>query len=105
MLHRRFLLKVRKHHKYRQSKEAGLDASTNILSFQGFIHQFASPGGPLALDRWLLSSLSMYSFSLAAMIIHMDSMNSLEDPNTSDFAGTRAGVAALEESCKNWIRS
>jgi len=47
----------------------------------------------------------MYSFSLAAMIIHMDSMNSLEDPNTSDFAGTRAGVAALEESCKNWIRS
>ncbi|PVH83663.1 hypothetical protein DL98DRAFT_569426 [Cadophora sp. DSE1049] len=103
MLHRKILMKTKEHPEYRESKEAGLDASMTLLSFQGLIHQAASSGGPFALDRWLLSSLSIYSFLLAAMIIYMNAMNDIEDPHGTDHAEIQAGVAALDISRKNWV--
>lgn len=102
MLHRKFLMKVGEHPEYQYSKQAGLDASMKLLHRQGLIHQAASPGGPLALDRWFLSSLSTHSFLLAAMIIYLNVMNGIKDSRSTNPTEIQAGVDALEMSRNNW---
>ncbi|KAF4625975.1 hypothetical protein G7Y89_g12188 [Cudoniella acicularis] len=102
MLHRKFLMKAREHSEYQYSKRAGLDASMKLLHRQGLIHQAASPGGPLPLDKWFLSSLSTHSFLLAAMIIYLNVMNGIQDPRSTDQTEIQAGVEALEVSRNNW---
>ena len=102
MLHRKFLMKVREHPEYQYSKQAGIDASMKLLHRQGLIHQAASPGGPLALDRWFLSSLSTHGFLLAAMIIYLNVMNGIKDPRSTNPTEIQAGVDALEMSRNNW---
>ncbi|CZR59735.1 uncharacterized protein PAC_09629 [Phialocephala subalpina] len=93
MLHRKFLMKAREHPEYQYSMQAGLDASMKILHRQGLIHQAASPGGPLALNRWFLSSLSTHSFLLAAMIIYLNVMNGIKDPNSTNPTEIQAEAA------------
>jgi hypothetical protein len=102
MLHRKFLMKAWEHPEYYYSKEAALDASMKLLHRQGLIHQAASPGGPLALDRWFLSSLSTHNFLLAAMIIYLNVMNGIKDSRSTNSIEVQTGVEALEMSCKNW---
>jgi hypothetical protein len=102
MLHRKFLMKAREHPEYQYSKQAGLDASMKLLHRQGLIHQAAAPGGPLALDRWFLSSLSTHNFLLAAMIIYLNVMNCIKDPHNTNPTEIQAGIDALETSHKNW---
>ncbi|KAE9366770.1 hypothetical protein N431DRAFT_417640 [Stipitochalara longipes BDJ] len=102
MLHRKFLMKAWNHPEYQYSKEAALDASMKLLHRQGLIHQAASPGGPLALDRWFLSSLSTHNFLLAAMIIYLNVMNGIKDQQSTNPTEIQAGVKALEMSRKNW---
>lgn len=102
MLHRKFLVKIKEHPEYQYSKQAGLDASMKLLHRQGLVHQAASHGGPLALDRWFLSSLSTHSFLLAAMIIYINVMNGIKDPHSTNSTEIQAGVDALEMSRSNW---
>jgi hypothetical protein len=102
MLHRKFLMKAREHPEYQYSKQVGLDASMKILHRQGLIHQAASPGGPLALDRWFLSSLSTHNFLLAAMIIYLNVMNGIKHPRSTNPREIKAGLDALEMSRNNW---
>ncbi|KUJ17518.1 uncharacterized protein LY89DRAFT_583987 [Mollisia scopiformis] len=102
MLHRRYLAKVSEHPEYQYSKQAGLDASMKLLQRQGLIHQAASPGGPLALDRWFLSSLSTYTFLLAAMIMYLNVMNSIRDQLRTSSFEILEGIDALETSRNNW---
>jgi hypothetical protein len=83
MLHRKFLMKAREHPEYQYSKQVGLYASMKLLHSQGLIHA-ASPGGPLALDRWFLSSLSTHNFLLAAMIIYLNVMSGIKDPRSAN---------------------
>jgi len=102
MLHRKFLMKAWEHPEYQYSKDAALDASMKLLHRQSLIHQAASPGGPLALDRWFLSSLSTHNFLLAAMIVYLNVMNGVKDPHSSNSTEIQEGVDALEMSRKNW---
>jgi hypothetical protein len=102
MHHRKFLMKARDHPEYQYSKQAGLDASMKILHRQGLIHQAASPGGPLALDRWSLPTLSTHNFLLAAMIIYLNVMNGIKDPRGTNPTEIHTGVDALEMSRNNW---
>lgn len=102
MLHRKFLMNAREHPEYQYSKQAGLDASMKLLHRQGLIHQAASPGGPLALDRWFLSSLSTHGFLLAAMIVYLNVINNIKDPGSTNLTEIQAGVDALEMSRNNW---
>jgi len=102
MLHRKFLMKTWEHLEYQYSKEAALDASMKLLHRQGLIHHAASPGGPLALDRWFLSSLSTQNFLLAAMIIYLNVMTAIKDLRSINSIEIQAGVEALEMSRKNW---
>jgi hypothetical protein len=98
MFLRKFLMKAREHSEYQYSKQARLDASMKILHYQGLIHQAASPGGPLSLDRWFLSSLSTHNFLLSAMIICLNVMNDIKDPRSTNPAEIQSGVDALEMS-------
>jgi hypothetical protein len=102
LLHRSFLMRDTKHEEYQYSKHAGLDASIKLLHCQGLIHQAASPGGPLALDRWFLSSLSTHGFLLAAMIIYLNLMNGIKDPGSTNEAEIQSGIDMLEMSRNNW---
>ena len=56
------------------SKVAGLDASIQLLRCQASIHEAASPGGPLARDRWFFSTLSLHNFLVANMIVYLSIM-------------------------------
>jgi hypothetical protein len=102
MLHRKFLMKAGEHPKYQYSKQAGLDAAMKLLYRQGLIHQAASPGGPLPLDRWFLSSFSTPNFLLAAMIVYVNVMNDIKTSHITNSTEIQAGVDALEMSRNNW---
>ena len=47
------------------------DASMKMLMIQVDLHQKAEPGGQLHEERWMLSSLNMADFFLAAMILSL----------------------------------
>lgn len=64
MLHRKYI--ATEHY----SKKVAVEAAMELLSYQSSIHQAALPGGPLALNRWFLSSLSVHDFLLAGMIVY-----------------------------------
>ncbi|PVH77143.1 hypothetical protein DL98DRAFT_463996 [Cadophora sp. DSE1049] len=74
MLHRKFLLMQKANPEFGYSKVAGLDASIQLLRCQASIHEAASPGGPLARDRWFFSTLSLHNFLVANMIVYLSIM-------------------------------
>lgn len=74
MLHRKFLLMQKTNPEFGYSKVAGLDASIQLLRCQASIHEAASPGGPLARDRWFFSTLSLHNFLVANMIVYLSIM-------------------------------
>jgi hypothetical protein len=102
MLHRKFLMKAGEQPEYRFSKQAGLDAAMKLLHRQSLIHQAATPGGPLPLNRWFLSSFSTPNFLLAAMIVYVNVMNVIKNSHHTNSAKIQAGVDALEMSRNNW---
>ncbi|KAE8449158.1 hypothetical protein EG329_008542 [Mollisiaceae sp. DMI_Dod_QoI] len=102
MLHRKFLMKASEHPQYQYSKQAGLDAAMKLLRRQGLVYQAASPGGPLALDRWFLSSFSTHNFLLAAMIIYLNVMTGIKDPRSTNPTELQIGIDTLEMSRNNW---
>jgi hypothetical protein len=104
MLHRKYIATEP------YSKKVAVDAAMELLSYQSSIHQAALPGGPLALSRWFLSSLSVHDFLLAGMIVyssvtqlakgcpseHGSSLDELQ-PSSDEM------VAALQKSHAVWI--
>ncbi|KAG0650930.1 Fusarisetin A cluster transcription factor fsa6 [Hyphodiscus hymeniophilus] len=102
MLHRKFLLKAREYPEYQYSKQAGLDASKKLIHRQALVHRAASPGGPLPLDQWFLSSFSTHRFLLAAMIIYLNVMSDIKDPYSTHQADIQASLDMLEMSRDNW---
>lgn len=69
VLHRRFILSEVDSHRVEHSRRACAEAALEILARQADIHQASQPGGRLYDDRWMMSSLTVHDFLLAAMVI------------------------------------
>jgi hypothetical protein len=54
------------------SRRACAEAALDILARQADLHRAARPGGRLHEDRWMLTSLTVHDFLLAAMVLCLD---------------------------------
>lgn len=91
VLHRKYLVGTQdqdnEHPEYEYSITAGINAAMQLLDIQQQTYEAAQPGGVLARDRCFPSSLSMHDFLLAAMIVYMRMMKSLEKERSGQGKG------------------
>lgn len=108
MLHRNYATYGENTPEYRFSKKEALDSSMELLSGQAMTYEAATPGGPLANDRWVLSNLSTHDFLLAAMLICMEvlkaiknglNVDNINEPSNQDLHSL---VGSLEKSHVVW---
>jgi hypothetical protein len=98
------------HPEFTYSKTAAIDASMQLLHCQAMIHEAVIPGGPLAQDRWFLSSITLHDFLLAAMIVYMSILQSSRE-GRGDFQTDTASekrrrmINALKKSHAIWNAS
>jgi hypothetical protein len=71
ILHRRYLMKEKENTEYSYSRKVAIDASRELLRIQSEVHDAAQPGGSLAKDLWIISSLAMHDLLLAAVVIYL----------------------------------
>lgn len=72
VLHRKYLTYDRVEEAYAYSRKTCVDAAVAILNHQADLHHASQPGGQLYDDRWMLLSLTLHDFLLAAMILCLD---------------------------------
>ncbi|KAF4636153.1 hypothetical protein G7Y89_g1939 [Cudoniella acicularis] len=72
VLHRKYLSFERGNPAYNYSRKSCTDSARLILNHQAEVHFTCQPGGRLFKDRWMPSSLILYDFLLAVMIICLD---------------------------------
>ncbi|PTB44834.1 hypothetical protein M441DRAFT_129504 [Trichoderma asperellum CBS 433.97] len=109
VLHRRFILSEVDSHRVEHSRRACAEAALDILARQADIHQASQPGGRLYDDRWMISSLTVHDFLLAAMVICLHLSVCLRRTSSNPLAPrkTDGGLAereyrALEKSQQIW---
>lgn len=78
MLHRRYLTEPKGNGEFDFSKNVVIDTSMGILRLQALVHEAFLPGGPLCQDRWFLTALSMHDFLVAAMIVYLSLIQTLD---------------------------
>ncbi|RKK46624.1 hypothetical protein BFJ67_g8175 [Fusarium oxysporum f. sp. cepae] len=71
VLHRQYLTD-RQDGRFAFSRKASLDAAERLLERQAEIHQITLPGGLLHDKKWMITSLTLSDFTLAAMVICLD---------------------------------
>ncbi|RKK83967.1 hypothetical protein BFJ69_g2269 [Fusarium oxysporum] len=71
VLHRQYLTD-RQDGCFAFSRKASLDAAERLLERQAEIHQITLPGGLLHDKKWMITSLTLSDFTLAAMVICLD---------------------------------
>ncbi|KAF5597613.1 transcriptional regulatory [Fusarium subglutinans] len=71
VLHRQYLTD-RQDSKLTFSRKALLDAAERLLERQAEIHQMTLPGALLYDKKWMITSLTLSDFTLAAMVICLD---------------------------------
>lgn len=98
VLHRRFILSEVDSHRVEHSRRACAEAALDILARQADIHQASQPGGRLYDDRWMISSLTVHDFLLAAMVICLHLSVCLRRTSSSPLAPGKAdgGLAERE---------
>lgn len=72
ILHRQFLARGRMDKRFEYSRKTCLDAATQVLKHQWDIHCETQQGGRLVKDRGMITSLSIYDFLLADMILCLE---------------------------------
>lgn len=108
VLHRRYIRYEHQDAKFETSRRFCVEAALEILARQVDLHQAFQPGGRLHEDQWMLSSLTIHDFLLAAMVICLDISVRLESQTTA-FVDERADhgfvsreIAALKTSQRIW---
>jgi hypothetical protein len=71
VLHRQHLTD-RQDSRFAFSRKASLEAAERLLERQAEIHQITQPGGLLHDKKWMITSLTLSDFTLAAMVICLD---------------------------------
>ncbi|OQE87078.1 hypothetical protein PENNAL_c0020G06106 [Penicillium nalgiovense] len=89
VLHRRYIRYEPQDAKFEASRRFCVEAALEILARQADMHQAFQPGGRLQEDQWMLSSLTIHDFLLAAMVICLDLSVRLES-HTTAFVDERA---------------
>lgn len=72
ILHRKYISHERSNPRYDYSRKTCIDAALKILQHQAEIYVACQPGGQFHNDKWMLSSLALHDFLLAAMITCLD---------------------------------
>lgn len=97
VLHRRFITSDVDSHRAEHSRRACAEAALEILARQADIHQASQPGGRLFDDRWMISSLTVHDFLLAAMVICLHLSVSLRRTSSPFTLGKSDGGLAERE--------
>jgi hypothetical protein len=97
VLHRRFITSEVDSHRVEHSRRACAEAALDILARQADIHQASQPGGRLYDDRWMMSSLTVHDFLLAAMVLCLHLSVSLRRTSRPFTAGKNDGNLAERE--------
>ncbi|KAF4429659.1 transcriptional regulatory [Fusarium acutatum] len=71
VLHRQYLTD-RQDSRFAFSRKASLEAAERLLERQAEINQLTLPGGLLHDKKWMITSLTLSDFTLAAMVICLD---------------------------------
>ncbi|KAF4945170.1 hypothetical protein FSARC_14494 [Fusarium sarcochroum] len=71
VLHRQYLTH-RQNNRFAFSRDACLEAAERLLERQTEMHQITQPGGQLHDMKWMVTTLTMSDFTLAAMVICLD---------------------------------
>jgi hypothetical protein len=72
VLHRRYINCDAASVRFERSQQACVEAALRILARQADLHRACAPGGRLYEDRWMMASLPIQDFLLAAMVLCMD---------------------------------
>lgn len=108
MLHRKFVLKEDKTDQYSYSKKSALDASMELLRCQAMSYDATLDGGPLAQNRWIMSTLAVHDFLLASMIVSLNIVQTAKEKSekSNDHSEVEGRmVEALERSYHIFIAS
>jgi hypothetical protein len=101
MLHRKYFALAEYDRRYVHSRKEALNASMQLLWGQSMTYDAAVlPGGPLANDKWFLSTLATHDFLLAAMIVFIRIMQIIQlGQDQSEVPGM---ISVLERSHLAW---
>ncbi|KAJ9295782.1 hypothetical protein DTO271G3_5805 [Paecilomyces variotii] len=106
VLHRPYLSTETSNAQYDFSRHAAVDAALVILHRQDELHETSQPGGRLYEDRWMISSLTLHDFLLAAMVVCLTLSLGLKSPSESSWASrghnSEDQLNALEKSKRIW---
>ncbi len=106
VLHRRFLSHEKSNPEFDYSRKTCISAALEILKQQADMYYAYQPGGVFHGDSWMLSSLSLHGFLLAAMIISLslyESHHKLAETNEEGLISWAKRYEALSLSHKIWI--
>lgn len=106
VLHRKYLSHDRANPKFDYSRKTCTEASLQILKYQAELQTACQPGGQFYNDKWMLSSLTLNDFLLAAMITCLDLYESQSKPGTSSPDSLKAQIEkydALRVSHGIWM--
>lgn len=72
VLHRRYLSYEKSDPRYNYSRKACVDSALQALKYEAELYYACQPGGRFYREKWVASSLILYDFLLAAMLICLD---------------------------------
>ncbi|KAL7929022.1 hypothetical protein V8C35DRAFT_316784 [Trichoderma chlorosporum] len=108
VLHRRYISYDVDSRRFEHSRRTCAEAALDILARQADLYQASLPGGRLYDDKWMISSLTMHDFLLAAMVICLDLSVRIRRPSNGLVSGkdddplTGREYRALQTSLKIW---
>jgi hypothetical protein len=106
VLHRRFINTDTSNLICANFRQTCLNAAMDILSRQADLHQASQPGGQLYEDRWMVTSLMVHDFLLAAMVVCLELTVHMRSTAGSSTEPRNAGFAkqfeALQTSHMIW---
>ncbi|KAL2876043.1 hypothetical protein SGCOL_008747 [Colletotrichum sp. CLE4] len=104
VLHRRYLSRERGCYngdpRFASSREICRAAALRVLDLHAEFDREASPGGRLFEDRYMLSSLTLHDFMIAAMVVCLD-LNESTDTSDEDY---ERKMDALKTASEIWSR-
>ncbi|TQN74889.1 Fusarisetin A cluster transcription factor fsa6 [Colletotrichum shisoi] len=109
VLHRAYLSRDKADPRFAASREICRDAALRVLDLHAEFDREASPGGRLYEDRYMLSSLTLHDFMIAAMVVCLD-LNESTDTSDEDYERkmsalrTASGIWSNRSSCSRDAR-
>ncbi|KAI9743488.1 MAG: hypothetical protein M1818_002801 [Claussenomyces sp. TS43310] len=96
VLHRKFLSQDKLDPTFDYSRKTCTDAAMQILTYQADLQVACQPGGQFYSDKWMLSSLTLHDFLLAAMITCLDLYETHQESRSASPEDLRAHVKTYD---------